>query len=73
LASRKHSPQSVYFDEGTFRLEGKSHLAIAHKFACGATSGKGSRVFIERNKVFSFGHHFALATRKEEGDWGCGV
>jgi hypothetical protein len=43
-------------------------LAIAHKFACGATSGKGSRVFIERNKIFSFAHHFALATRKEEGD-----
>jgi hypothetical protein len=55
------------------RLKGKSHWAIAQKFARGATSGKGSRVFIEGNKIYSFGHHFVLATRKEEGDWGCGV
>jgi hypothetical protein len=55
------------------RLNGKSHWAIARKFARGATSGKGSRVFIEGNKIYSFGRHFVLATRKEEGDWGCGL
>ena len=55
------------------RLKGRSHWAIAHKFARGATSGKGSRAFIEGNKIYSFGHHFVLATRKEEGDWGCGL
>jgi len=52
------------------RLKGHSHWAITQKFARGATRGKGSRVFIEGNKIFSYGHHFVLATRKEEGDWG---
>ena len=55
------------------RLKGHSHWAIAHKFARGATKGRGSRVFIEDDKIYSYGHHFVLGTRKEEGDWGCGV
>jgi len=55
------------------RLKGRSHWAIARKFADGATKGKGSRVFIEGNRIYSYGHHFVLATRKEEGDWGCSV
>jgi hypothetical protein len=55
------------------RLKGHSHWAIAHRFASGATRGRGSRVFIENDKIYSYGHHFILATRKEDGDWGCGV
>ncbi len=55
------------------RLKGNSHWAIAQKFARGASKGRGARVFIEGNKIYSYGHHFVLATRKEEGDWGCGV
>jgi hypothetical protein len=55
------------------RLRGHSHWAIVQKFARGATKGKGSRVFIENEKIFSYGHHFVLATRKEVGDWGCGI
>jgi hypothetical protein len=54
-------------------LHGQPNFHRSHKFARGATSGKGSRVFIEGNKIYSFGHHFVLATRKEEGDRGCGV
>ncbi|HET9409265.1 MAG TPA: hypothetical protein VFO39_18635 [Candidatus Sulfotelmatobacter sp.] len=55
------------------RLKGRSHWAIAHKFAHGVTKARGSRIFIEENNIFSYGHHFVLATRKEEGDWGAGV
>ena len=32
------------------RLKGKSHWAIAHRFARGATKGRGSRVFIEDDR-----------------------
>lgn len=70
-ADRRFEEQRRTYEDK--RLKGRSHWAIAHKFARGATKGKGSRVFIEEDKIFSYGHHFVLATRKAEGDWGAGV
>ncbi len=36
---------------------------LAHEFANGSTSGKGSNLFIEGNTIFSYGRHFPIATR----------
>jgi hypothetical protein len=71
--ARREAAERRHEEYEAKRLRGRSHWAIARKFALGATKCKGSRVFIEGNKIYSYGHHFVLATRKEEGDWGCGV
>jgi len=42
---------------------GKSHSEIVIAFAEGATSGKGSRIFIEGDTIYSYGYHFPLAKR----------
>ena len=39
---------------------------LAQKFAQGATSGKGSNLFIEGDTVYSYGYHFAVARRTGE-------
>ncbi len=38
---------------------------IARAFSEGATEGKGSNMFIERNTIYSWGTHFAIAIRLE--------
>ena len=40
-----------------------SHRNVAQAFADGATKGKGSRMFIEGDAVFSYGKHFPIAKR----------
>jgi len=35
---------------------------LSGKFAAGATSGKGSHLFIDGDTVYSYGHHFPIAT-----------
>jgi len=40
-----------------------SHSDVAQAFAEGKTKGKGSRMFIEDDKIFSHGHHFVLSKR----------
>lgn len=40
-----------------------SHYDLAKSFASGATSGKGSRMFIEGNIIYSYGTHFPIAMR----------
>lgn len=36
---------------------------IAQKFVEGATSGKGSNLFIEDDTIYSYGYHFPVARR----------
>ena len=40
-----------------------SHRNVAQAFAEGKTKGKGSRMFIEDDKIFSHGHHFVISKR----------
>lgn len=44
---------------------------IITKFVSGATKGKNSlkSLFIEGDTLYSYGHHFPLAKRKEGGFW----
>lgn len=46
---------------------GKSNYDIAHAFAYGATSGKSCNMFIEDDCIYSYGHHFCIAKRIDEG------
>lgn len=41
----------------------KSHNDVAKDFVNGETESKGSRVFIEGDSIFSYGHHFKIAQR----------
>lgn len=38
---------------------------VAVAFAQGATKGKANSMFIEGNTIYSYGHHFPIAIRKE--------
>ena len=40
---------------------------IAKSFAQGATKGKGSNLFIEGDTIYSYGYHFKVAVRNEDG------
>lgn len=40
---------------------------LAQKFSEGATSGKGSHMFIEGDTIYSYGHHFPIAKRLPDG------
>jgi hypothetical protein len=42
---------------------------IASKFAAGATSGKGSNLFIEGDTIYSYGYHFPIARRLPDGGY----
>lgn len=42
-----------------------SHRDLAESFANGATNGKGSRMFIENDTIYSYGYHFPIARRKK--------
>lgn len=42
-----------------------SHYDLAHLFSIGATKGKGSRMFIDGDTIYSYGYHFPVAVRKE--------
>ncbi len=44
-----------------------SNKMLARAFANGATSGKGSHMFIEGDTIYSYGRHFPIATRGEDG------
>lgn len=45
-------------------LDNPSNRTLAQAFASGATSGKGfGNVFIEGNTIYSYGHHWPIATR----------
>ena len=37
---------------------------LVEKFVAGATAGKVDNMFIEGNKLFSYGRHFVLAERR---------
>lgn len=39
------------------------HRELAESFASGATSGRGSRMFIENGVIYSYGHHFPVAKK----------
>ncbi len=39
---------------------------LARKFAHGATSGTGSNMFIEGNKIYSYGKHFIIGIRRND-------
>jgi hypothetical protein len=43
---------------------------LAERFAHGHTSGQGSNMFIEGETIYSYGYHFAIATRH---DWGYAI
>ena len=43
------------------------HLTLIERFTKGATGGSASNLFIEDDVIYSYGHHFPLAIRK---DWG---
>lgn len=48
----------------------KSQGQIIRAFSEGATRGTASHLFIEGDKLFSYGHHFILAVRyRREGDY----
>jgi hypothetical protein len=40
-----------------------SHEELAKQFVNGSTQGKASRMFIEGDTIYSYGHHFPLAKR----------
>jgi hypothetical protein len=40
---------------------------LAEKFAKGATSGKANHTFIDGDTIYSYGHHFPMATRTKDG------
>lgn len=44
-----------------------SNKKIAEKFAAGATSGRGSNLFIEGDTIYSYGYHFPVARRTGGG------
>jgi len=44
-----------------------SHQQVAEEFAHGATKGQGSRMFIEGDTIYSYGHHFPIAKRYKGG------
>jgi hypothetical protein len=41
------------------------HSDLVKEFVAGKSAGKGSRMFIDKNRLYSFGYHFILAERKE--------
>ena len=43
---------------------------IIERFAAGKTRGKRGHLFIEGDRIYSYGRHFTLAVR---GDWGAGI
>jgi len=43
------------------------HSEVAKRFAYGHTNGKGSRMFIEGDTIYSHGHHFPIAKRFKGG------
>lgn len=44
-----------------------NHATIAENFSNGATSGKGFNMYIENDKMFSYGSHYVLAKRFNDG------
>ncbi len=40
---------------------------VARAFANGATKGKGSNLFIDGNAIYSYGYHFKIAVRNDDG------
>ena len=44
-----------------------SHGELAKLFSDGAEKGTGSRMFIEGDTIYSYGHHFPIAKRTEWG------
>lgn len=46
-----------------------SNTQIAKAFAKGATKGKGSNLFIDGDTVYSYGYHFKVAVRNEDGSF----
>lgn len=44
-----------------------SHSEIAQEFANGSEKANGSRMFIEGDTVYSYGHHFSIAKRYRDG------
>ena len=45
-----------------------SHRNLAKAFAEGQTKGKGSRMFIDGDTIYSYGHHFPIARRITHND-----
>lgn len=43
-----------------------NNTQVAQAFADGADQGKGSNMFIESSKIFSYGYHFPIARRLPE-------
>src|SRR5438045_3590736 len=53
---------------------GRSHGSVVKSFADGKTSGKGSRIFINDSRIYSYGYHFTLAVRpKGRKEFGAGI
>ena len=42
---------------------------LAKDFYQGATSGKGSNMFIDGNVIYSYGYHFPIALRISRNEW----
>lgn len=47
------------------KIKGLRNDTVADLFAGGATEGESNSMFIERNVVYSYGHHFPIAVREE--------
>jgi hypothetical protein len=46
-----------------------SNSDLAHNFAHGATSGASANMFIEGEVIYSYGHHFPIAKRLNNGKY----
>jgi len=46
-----------------------SHSNVAKAFANGSRDATGSRIFIEGNKIYSYGRHFVIAKRIGENEY----
>ena len=45
-----------------------NRIEIRKAWLAGATTGRGSNLFIEGDCIYSYGHHFIIAVRRRDGE-----
>lgn len=48
---------------------GQSHYELANAFASGEDKAQGSRMFIDGNVIYSYGYHFPICIRLDDGSF----